>query len=177
MILILAWSLKSCSDALNTKDFLAALIVGNVPLVVLPMIVFLVACVTSFTTGTSWGTMGILIPIVGPVAFLLEGDTYGLITMMCLGAVLDGAIFGDHCSPISDTTILSSTASQCELMPHVRTQMPYSILGAAVALLCGYLPVALGLNWIISIPLGILAIIAVFLLLGKRIETPVEKTS
>ncbi|HIG17670.1 MAG TPA: hypothetical protein EYQ31_10520 [Candidatus Handelsmanbacteria bacterium] len=171
LILVLAWSLKNCSDALNTKDFLVALFVRNVPLAVLPTIVFLVACVTSFTTGTSWGTMGILIPIVGPVAFQLEGDTYGLITMMSLGAVLDGAIFGDHCSPISDTTILSSTATQCELMKHVRTQMPYSILGAGVALLVGYLPVALGLSWIVSFAFGILAVLAVFFLFGTKTGT------
>jgi Na+/H+ antiporter NhaC len=177
LILIFAWSLKNCSDALHTDAFLVALLVENVSLVFLPTLVFLVACLTSFTTGTSWGTMAILIPIVGPVAFQLEQETYGLITMMSLGAVLDGAIFGDHCSPISDTTILSSSASQCDLMQHVRTQMPYSILGAAIALLCGYLPVAIGLGWIVSLALGILALLAIFFLFGTRTETPLRETS
>jgi Na+/H+ antiporter NhaC len=121
--------------------------------------------------------MAILIPIVGPVAFQMEGGTYGLITMMSLGAVLDGSIFGDHCSPISDTTILSSSASQCDLMQHVRTQIPYSILGAAIALMCGYLPVAVGFVWIASLAFGIVAIIAFFLLFGSRTETPLKESS
>jgi len=170
LILTFAWSLKNCSDALHTDDFLAALLVESVSLVFLPALVFLVACLTSFTTGTSWGTMAILIPIVGPVAFQLEGGTYGLITMMSLAGVLDGAIFGDHCSPISDTTILSASASQCDLMQHVRTQMPYSMLGAAVALFCGYLPIAIGLNWLVGIGLGLLSLMAIFTFLGSRAE-------
>jgi len=177
LILTFAWSLKNCSDALRTDDFLVALLVENVSLVFLPALVFLVACLTSFTTGTSWGTMSILIPIAGPVAFQLEEGTYGLITMMSLGAVLDGAIFGDHCSPISDTTILSSSASQCDLMQHVRTQMPYSILGASVALLCGYLPIAAGRGWFASFALGILALVAIFFFLGSRTETPLKESS
>jgi len=171
LILTFAWSLKNCSDALHTDAFLVALLVENVSLIFLPTLVFLVACLTSFTTGTSWGTMAILIPIVGPVAFQLEGGTYGLITMMSLGAVLDGAIFGDHCSPISDTTILSASASQCDLMAHVRTQMPYSILGASVAILCGYLPIAVGLGWFVSFTLGILALMAIFSFWGQAVNS------
>ncbi len=177
LILTFAWSLKGSSDALHTDGFLVALLVGNIPLVFLPALVFLVACVTSFTTGTSWGTMAILIPVIGPVAFQLENGTYGLITMMSLGAVLDGAIFGDHCSPISDTTILSSSASQCDLMQHVRTQIPYSILGASIALACGYLPVAVGLGWFASLVLGILALVAVFFLFGTRTEISLKESS
>ncbi len=177
LILTFAWSLKNCSDALHTDAFLVALLVENVSLVFLPTLVFLVACLTSFTTGTSWGTMAILIPIVGPVAFELEGGTYGLITIMSLGAVLDGSVFGDHCSPISDTTILSASSSQCELMAHVRTQMPYSILGASIALLCGYLPVARGFGWIECIALGILAIIGFFFFLGTRTENPQKESA
>jgi len=169
-ILIFAWSLKNCSDALHTDRFLVALLTENVSLILLPMLVFLVGCVTSFTTGTSWGTMAILIPIVGPVAFQLEGGVYGLITMMSLGAVLDGAIFGDHCSPISDTTIISASATQCDLIQHVRTQMPYSILGATVALFCGYLSMALGSIWTLSLGFGILVIAATFFLFGKNAE-------
>lgn len=94
------------------------------------------------------------------------------VTMLSLAGVLDGAIFGDHCSPISCTTILSASAPQCDLMQHVRTQMPYSILGAAIALLCGYLPIALGVNWLVGIGLGILALMAIFTFLGSRPETP-----
>jgi Na+/H+ antiporter NhaC len=177
LILSFAWSLQNCCKALHTDAFLVALLVENVSINYLPALVFVVACLTSFTTGTSWGTMAILIPIVGPVAFQMEGGTYGLITMMSLGAVLDGSIFGDHCSPISDTTILSSSASQCDLMQHVRTQIPYSILGAAIALMCGYLPVAVGFVWISSLAFGIVAIIAFFFLFGSRTETPLKESS
>lgn len=175
MILLFAWALNDTSQALHTDIFLTDLLKDNVSVLALPMIVFLLACLTAFTTGTSWGTMAILIPVVGPVAFQMEGGEYGLITMMCLGAVLDGAIFGDHCSPISDTTILSSTSTQCNLIKHVQTQMPYALLGATIALICGYLPVALGMNWFISFALGIAAIIGFFFLVGKKAEEPTQE--
>jgi len=146
VILILAWSLQSCCKGLKTGEFLKTILDGRVPPYLFPPILFLVASVTSFATGTSYGTMAILIPVGVRVALVLDGDGgYGLITMMSVGAVLDGAIFGDHCSPISDTTIMSSIASSCNLIDHVRTQLPYSLFVAALALLCAYVPSALGL--------------------------------
>ena len=111
-------------------------------------IVFVVAALVSFATGTSYGTMAILIPTAAPVAMELDGG-YGLITMISIGAVLDGAIFGDHCSPISDTTIMSSIASSCDHVHHVRTQLPYCLVVAGIALCAGYLPAAMGVpSWI-----------------------------
>ena len=107
--------------------------------------------------------MAILIPTAVPVAFHLDGQAYGLTTMVTLGAVLDGAIFGDHCSPISDTTILSSISSQCVLIDHVRTQLPYSLAVAGLALFCGYLPGARGWAWTWSIGLAVAIIVAFFL--------------
>jgi len=157
-ILILAWSLKNCCESLRTGEFLTAILAGRVSPYWFPPILFLVASLTSFATGTSWGTMAILIPTAIPIAFALDEQTYGLTTMISLGAVLDGAIFGDHCSPISDTTIISSTASSCDLVQHVRTQLPYSLLVAAIALVFGYLPSALGLRAGLSLALGILVI-------------------
>jgi len=145
VILILAWSLKNCCNSLKTGEFLTTILAGRVSPYWFPPAVFLVASVTSFATGTSYGTMAILIPTAIPVAFALDGNTYGLTTMISLGAVLDGAIFGDHCSPISDTTIMSSIASSCDLIEHVRTQLPYSLFVAGLALFCAYLPSALGL--------------------------------
>ena len=145
MILILAWSLKNCCDNLKTGEFLTTVLAGRVPPYLFPPILFIVASVTSFATGTSYGTMAILMPTAIPIAFAIDGQTYGLTTMISLGAVLDGAIFGDHCSPISDTTIMSSIASSCNLIDHVRTQLPYSLFVATLALLCAYLPSALGL--------------------------------
>jgi len=146
-ILVLAWSLKNCCNALRTGEFLASMLVGTLSAVWFAPLVFVVASLTSFATGTSYGTMAILIPTAIPVAFALDGHVYGVTTMIALGAVLDGAIFGDHCSPISDTTILSSISSQCDLLQHVKTQMPYSLLVAGLALACGYLPSARGLGW------------------------------
>jgi Na+/H+ antiporter NhaC len=107
-------------------------------------LVFVVAGLTSFATGTSWGTMAILIPTAIPVAFELDGHAYGPVTVISIAAILDGAIFGDHCSPISDTTIMSSTASACDHLAHVRTQLPYSVVVAGIALAIGYLPAAMG---------------------------------
>jgi len=168
VILILAWSLKNCCDTLRTGEFLATILAGRVPSYLFPPILFLVASLTSFATGTSYGTMAILMPTAIPIAFAIDGNTYGLTTMISLGAVLDGAIFGDHCSPISDTTIMSSIATSCDLVQHVRTQLPYSLLVAAIALTAAYLPSSLGLAPIWSLGLGVLAILAVLLTLGRQ---------
>ncbi|MHC4243598.1 MAG: Na+/H+ antiporter NhaC family protein [Planctomycetota bacterium] len=174
LILISAWSLKNCCDSLNTDIFLTNLLSDNISPLFFPAIVFLVASVTSFATGTSWGTMAILIPTAVPIAFALDGHTYGLTTIITLGAVLDGAIFGDHCSPISDTTIISSIASRCNHIQHVRTQLPYSLFVAALALLCGYIPAALGLSPLLSITIAITAMVIVFLTLGRLKKTKCE---
>jgi Na+/H+ antiporter NhaC len=167
LILIAAWSLKNCCDSLNTDRFLTNLLTGNVPPLIFPAMVFLVASVTSFATGTSWGTMAILIPTAVPIAFALDGHTYGLTTTITLGAVLDGAIFGDHCSPISDTTIISSTASRCDHLQHVRTQLPYSLFVATLALFCCYIPAGLGFSPLLSITIAITAMVIVFLILPR----------
>jgi len=161
VILVFAWSLKNCCDDLKTGEFLTTILAGRVSPYLFPPILFLVASLTSFATGTSYGTMAILIPTAIPVAFAMD-QGYGLTTMISLGAVLDGAIFGDHCSPISDTTIISSTASSCELMRHVRTQLPYSLTVAAIALIFGYIPSALGLPAALSFALAVLVIVVFF---------------
>jgi Na+/H+ antiporter NhaC len=171
-ILILAWSLKNCCDNLKTGQFLASVIRGNVTPFLFPPLLFLTACVTSFATGTSWGTMAILIPTGIPVAYALDGNQYGITTMISLGAVLDGAIFGDHCSPVSDTTILSAIASKCDLMRHVNTQLPYSLFTAAIAMLIGYLPAAMGLNWIETVVIATIVII-ILLAIIKKLQKPI----
>jgi Na+/H+ antiporter NhaC len=167
LILIAAWSLKNCCDSLNTDRFLTNLLTGNVPPLIFPAMVFLVASATSFATGTSWGTMAILIPTAVPIAFALDGHTYGLTTTIALGAVLDGSIFGDHCSPISDTTIISSTASRCDHLQHVRTQLPYSLFVATLALFCCYIPAGLGFSPLLSITIAITVMVIVFLILPR----------
>jgi Na+/H+ antiporter NhaC len=155
IILTLAWSLGAVTEALGTASFLAQLLEGNVPLVLLPWLVFLTAAAMAFATGTSWGTMAILIPLVIPLTVSLggaagfDGGAHYSILLGSISSVLAGAIFGDHCSPISDTTVLSSTASACDHVDHVRTQLPYALLVAVVSMLLGDIGTAYGLpNWI-----------------------------
>ncbi len=171
VILVMAWSLKNCCDDLGTDDFLGAFLVRGISPQWFPAIVFIVASLTSFATGTSWGTMAILIPTAVPVAYVLEGSSYGIITMITMGAVLDGAIFGDHCSPISDTTIISSLSSSCDLLQHVRTQLPYSLVVAAFALTCGYIPSSFGLGRGWNIALAVVIMGTFFIVLARRKRT------
>lgn len=166
VILILAWSLKNCCDTLRTGEFLTAILAGRVPPYLFPPILFVVASVTSFATGTSYGTMAILIPTAVPIAYAIDGG-YGLTTMISLGAVLDGAIFGDHCSPISDTTIMSSIATSCNLIDHVRTQLPYSLFVAGLVLFFAYLPSAMGLASRWSFLLALVVMVFFFLALAR----------
>ena len=144
-ILLFVWGLKTGCKRLETGQFLALILEGKVPVLVFPMLVFATGAACSFATGSSWSTMAILIPTAIPVAYAMDGNTYGLTTLICLGATLDGAIFGDHCSPISDTTVFSAIASSCDALHHVRTQLPYAITVAFIALVCGYFLAALGL--------------------------------
>ena len=170
MILILAWGLKEVCDEkmLGTGSFLAAILSGLLSPIWFPALLFVVASLTAFATGTSWGTMAILIPTAIPIAFNVDGGTYGLTTMICLGAVLDGSIFGDHCSPISDTTIMSSIASSCDHIHHVRTQLPYSLTVAGLALICGYLPSAFGMPPMLGIGIATVLIILLLYAGAKR---------
>ena len=172
VILILAWSLKNGCESLGTGRFLTALLADRIPPYCFPALVFVVGCVVSFATGTSYGTMAILIPTAIPIAFALDGNTYGPTTVISLAAVLDGAIFGDHCSPISDTTILSAMSSSCDLIQHTRTQLPYSLLVAAVALLCAYIPSAFGLPPLWTLALATLVLLATLLTLARKSPLP-----
>jgi Na+/H+ antiporter NhaC len=166
-ILVLAWSLKSSCDALGTGAFLVDAVGETLSPRWFPALVFALAGATAFATGTSWGVMAILIPMAGPIAFELDGGHYGLTTMMTLGAVLDGAILGDHCSPISDTTIMSSISSGCDHIHHVTTQIPYSLTVGGCALAAGYIPAAHGLSPATGLLLGG-ALLAAPLLVARR---------
>lgn len=151
-ILFLAWSLGHLCKDLGTSFYLTTVIRDAMTPWALPMTLFLVAGGIAFATGTSFGTMAILLPNVVVLAHhtgtahAFTGDAAAggpAMMMLCLGAVMEGAIFGDHCSPISDTTVLSSLGARCGLIAHVQTQLPYALLAFASALLCGYLPLAL----------------------------------
>lgn len=132
MILCLAWTLKSMTDSLGAAEYVAGVVersAGSM-LSFLPGIIFLIACGLAFATGTSWGTFGILIPITLKVFPLESGNPLAII---CVSACMAGAVCGDHCSPISDTTIMSSAGAQCDHIVHVSTQMPYAAVCAAVS--------------------------------------------
>lgn len=171
-ILTLAWSIKGACDALGTAEFLVAWVGESVPPPAFASAIFLVALVTAFATGTSYGTMGILIPIATPIAYHLDGGTYGLVTVLTLASILDGSIVGDHCSPISDTTIMSSISSSCDHVHHVRTQLPYSLSVAAIALVCGYIPSGFGLPPVASYGLAAVALVGLVLIAGHSADEP-----
>jgi len=139
VVLTLAWSLGQVCTDLATADFIKGAVGPAVPPGLLPMVIFMVAAAVSFATGTSWGTMAILTPLAIPLVFhASEADPLTL--SATVSAILGGSVFGDHCSPISDTTILSSMASSCDHVDHVRTQLPYALLGAGLSVFIGYLP-------------------------------------
>lgn len=173
-ILVMAWAMKSlCADLLNTDAYLVALLGDRLPLPVLPVLVFLVAALMSFALGTSWGTMGVLIPVVLPLAHALGAYDEGhrVIFWLTASAVLDGAIFGDHCSPISDTTVLSSLASGCDHIDHVSTQMVYAISAMVLAAGLGYLPTALGLPGAIYFATFPAACVGLLFLIGRPVPS------
>ncbi len=162
MILTLAWSIKGVCDDVKTAEYIINLSKGVLSPQIVPFVVFLVAIFVSFATGTSWGTMGILMPLAIPLAHALNASMIATI-----GAVLTGAVFGDHCSPISDTTIMSSMASVCDHMDHVSTQLPYALTVAVVAALLGYIPAGYGLNPVICLLMIWGALLAIVFLFGK----------
>jgi Na+/H+ antiporter NhaC len=176
-ILVMAWAMKTlCADLLDTDAYLVALLGDRLPLPVLPLLVFLIAALMSFALGTSWGTMGVLIPVVLPLAHSLGAYEEGnrVIFWLTASAVLDGAIFGDHCSPISDTTVLSSLASGCDHLHHVGTQFVYAITVMLLAALLGYLPTALGMPGTIYYATFPVAACGVFFLVGRPLPHPPE---
>ncbi|MEM8865726.1 MAG: Na+/H+ antiporter NhaC family protein [Planctomycetota bacterium] len=182
-------SYPNTAEQLYTGDFLQSLLpmaddgksVSPAVAVSLPTVIFLLASAVAFSTGTSFGTMGILLPVVAPIALLSLGPVAGdgastPLLMATFGGVLSGAIFGDHCSPISDTTILSSQSSGCDHVAHVVTQLPYALTVALVSIALGTAPLAMGVSVWILLPLQTTALVGIALLLGKPIEERNEKS-
>ncbi|MDT7857435.1 Na+/H+ antiporter NhaC family protein [Rubrivirga sp. S365] len=181
VILVLAWSLANVNDALGTADVLVDALSGAVLPGFVPAIVFLLAAATAFSTGSSWGTMGILMPLVIPLAWgVLAADglhtsgEYHHIIYSTVSAVLAGAVWGDHCSPISDTTILSSLASSCDHIDHVRTQLPYALTTGGVALLLGTIPTGFNVPWWVMMPICALVLVGVIRFVGEPVEPEPE---
>ena len=167
-ILVLAWAIQGVCSDLGTSAFLTGTVQGLITPLALPLLIFGLASVVAFATGTSWGTMGILLPAMIPLAYTMTQplESGSLLLMMCFGAVLDGAIFGDHCSPISDTTVMSSIASGVDHVDHVRTQLPYALTTMGISVLFGYLGVAIGLPLWATFLFGGLGLWIVLELLG-----------
>lgn len=172
IILALALTLKSVLDEMGTAGFIVELTKPILNGAWIPLVVFLVACILSFATGTSWGTMAILMPIAIPLA-AAASKANGALTpsiIATIGSVLGGAIYGDHCSPISDTTILASTASGSDHIAHVTTQLPYATTVALAGGIFGYLPFAIGIPVWISLIIGTAGIILFLYLFAKKLD-------
>jgi len=168
VILLLAWSLGGVIGELGTAQYLVNVLKNSIPKFILPTLIFILSAIISFATGTSYGTMSILMPLTIPLAWAVNAnDSY---VVVCTSGVLTGAIFGDHCSPISDTTILSSMGTGCNHIDHVQTQIYYALYVAAIAIIFGYIPAGFGIQWYISIPVAIIVMYIGLRLLGEKVE-------
>lgn len=165
LILVFAWTLKAMTDSLGAREFVSGLVEGSAAglQVMLPAIIFLIGCFLSFSTGTSWGTFGILIPITISVFPITTS-----IGVVCVSACMAGAVCGDHCSPISDTTIMASAGADCDHINHVNTQLPYAITVAAVSfvayIIAGIIP-----NWLIVLPIAIAMMIGTLFVIRNKV--------
>ena len=165
LILTFAWALKSMTGLLEASTYVSSIVESATAVkILLPAILFVVAVGLSFATGTSWGTFGILIPIVTGVfeselAGVSAGGTIPTMVVICISACLAGAVCGDHCSPISDTTIMASTGAQCDHVNHVSTQLPYAMSVAAISLI-GYLVAGFVQNVFVILGTGIILLVA-----------------
>ena len=174
IILVLAWSLSDVTANLSTADYLVSVLADSLPVALLPAAVFVLAAITAFTTGTSWGTMAILMPLVIPLTWAVMSingiaDESGMhIFFSAVSACLAGAVWGDHCSPISDTTVLSSVASGCNHIEHVRTQLPYALLVGAVAILMGTIPAGYGVPPWVCLIVGAAVLVGILKFFGKN---------
>jgi len=176
LILVLAWSIALITKYMHTADFISGILLEiNIAPFLIPSITFLLAALVAFSTGSSWGTMAILYPLILPSSWMISQE-YGLdydqsmaIFYNVVSTVLAGSVLGDHCSPISDTTILSSLASSCNHIEHVRTQLPYALTVGLVATFLGTLPAAYGVpSWILFL-LNIVVLYFVVVIFGRKV--------
>ncbi|WPJ94799.1 Na+/H+ antiporter NhaC family protein [Coraliomargarita algicola] len=162
LILVAAWMLGAAISQLGTATWLCECLQGWLPLALLPAGTFVLGAAISFSTGTSWGTMGVLMPLAIPVIYSLTAGELDLerdrLVVAAIGAVFSGAVFGDHCSPFSDTTIVASIAAGVEPVNHVWTQLPFALIAGAVALVCGFIPLGFGLPALVCCGAGALVL-------------------
>ena len=169
LVLMLAWSVGKVMGDLAAGDFVATLVSGALPAWALPTVTFVLAAIMALATGTSWGTMAILFPVVVPIIAVFTKDATSALFLSTTSAVLAGAVFGDHCSPISDTTVLSSVASASDHVDHTRTQMPYALAIGGISIVAGTLPAGLGVPPVLSLGVGIALMVGVLWALGRPI--------
>ncbi len=161
---------------MGTGDYLLALLSDRISLPLLPSLIFLLAAGTAFATGSSWGTMGILMPLTIPLVWAMAGSQGSVdagnqhIISASIASILAGAVWGDHCSPISDTTILSSMASGCDHIAHVRTQLPYALVVGVVALISGTLASGYGLPWWLGLLVATVILWGIVRYYGRRVS-------
>ncbi|MEE1129896.1 MAG: Na+/H+ antiporter NhaC family protein [Methanobrevibacter sp.] len=168
VILLLAWSLGGVIGDIGTADYLVGVLKGTIPAWILPSLIFVLGALISFATGTAYGTMSILMPLTIPLAWAVSPDMGFVVT--ATSGVLTGAIFGDHCSPISDTTILSSMGTSCNHIDHVQTQIYYAIFVAIIAIIFGYIPAGFGIAWYICIPVAVVAMYIGLRVIGEKVD-------
>ncbi len=176
VILVLAWTIGDICAEIKTAEYIVDLTKDFLTPALLPPITFITAALISFSTGSSWATMSILVPVTVPMAIqLMTGDNNAIVQtpifISTFAAVLSGSVFGDHSSPIADTTVLSSTASGADHIDHVRTQLPYALVCAGIALVAGYFLTGIGVNVFISIFVGIGLSVAILKIFGKTVPT------
>ncbi len=169
VILLLAWSLGGVIGDVGTADYLVGVLSNTIPAWIVPALIFVLGALISFATGTAYGTMSILMPLAIPLGWAVSTGDMNF-TIVCTSGVLTGAIFGDHCSPISDTTILSSMGTSCNHIDHVQTQIYYAIFVAIVAIFFGYIPAGFGIPWFILIPVGIVVMFVGLRIIGEKVD-------
>ena len=169
VILLLAWSLGGVIGEVGTADYLVGVLSNTIPAFIVPALIFILGALISFATGTAYGTMSILMPLAIPLGWAVSSGDMSF-TIVCTSGVLTGAIFGDHCSPISDTTILSSMGTSCNHIDHVQTQIYYAIFVACVAIFIGYIPAGLGIPWYISLIAGVIVMYIGLKILGEKVD-------
>ena len=177
VILLLAWSLGGVIGEVGTADYLVGILSSTIPAWIVPSLIFILGALISFATGTAYGTMSILMPLAIPLAWAVSTGDMSF-TIVCTSGVLTGAIFGDHCSPISDTTILSSMGTSCNHIDHVQTQIYYAIFVAIVAIVFGYIPAGFGVPWYVCGVMGIIVMFIGLRILGEKVDfDEAEETS
>jgi Na+/H+ antiporter NhaC len=172
MILTLAWTISGVITDVGTAQFLVGVLSEHLPVFAVAPLVFLVASLVSFATGTSWGTMAIVMPLAIPLAYSVSPS----ITTLVVGSVLGGAIFGDHCSPISDTTIMASMSSSCDHIAHIKTQLPYALAVQVICLILYVLGGFISSSWLLLL-IGAVSVFAVVRYLGKPVKVSNSKPS